>query len=190
MGARGGSGGPGHGGMSPYGGGVTAWGRVRQVGGAFGCLQPERGGVSADPFGRPGGREAKAPASSQFGARNRGVCTWSVEASWAWALGWGERGQRGGRARRNLSRGTFWAGARGRARAGLGAWLRSQVHRAAEPACAKAAGRLRSPGQCDGAGGGSRRAPGLGLGAGLGPGVVLSVRSGPAVEVSAGRAGG
>lgn len=50
----------------------------------------------------------------------------------------------------------------------------------AERACAKAAGKLRSPGQRDG--GGSRRAPGLGLGAGLGPGAVLSVRGGPAVE--------
>lgn len=62
------------------------------------------------------------------------------------------------------------------------------VSRVAERACAKAAGRLRSPGQRDG--GGSRRAPGLGLGAGLGPGAVLSVPGRPAVEVSAGRAAG
>lgn len=65
-----------------------------------------------------------------------------------------------------------------------------EVGPAAEPACAKAAGSLRSPGQCDGAGGGSRRAPGLDLRAGLGSGAVLSVRGGPTVEVSAGRAGG
>lgn len=57
-----------------------------------------------------------------------------------------------------------------------------EVGPAAEPACAKAAGSLRSPGQCDGAGGGSRRAPGLDLRAGLGSGAVLSVRGGPTVE--------
>lgn len=62
--------------------------------------------------------------------------------------------------------------------------------RTVEPVCAKAAGRLLSLGPRDGADGGPRRAPGLGLGAGLGPGAVLSVRGGPAVEVSAGRAGG
>lgn len=65
-----------------------------------------------------------------------------------------------------------------------------EVGPAAEPASAKAAGKLRSPGQCDGAGGGSQRAPGLDLRAGLGPGAVLSVRGGPTVEVSAARAGG
>ena len=65
-----------------------------------------------------------------------------------------------------------------------------EVGPAAEPACAKAAGSLWSPGQCDGASGGSRRAPGLDLRAGLGSGAVLSVRGGPTVEVSAGRAGG
>lgn len=65
-----------------------------------------------------------------------------------------------------------------------------EVGPAAEPASAKAAGKLRIPGQCDGAGGGSQRAPGLDLRAGLGPGAVLSVRGGPTVEVSAARAGG
>lgn len=42
------------------------------------------------------------------------------------------------------------------------------------------------PGKRDGAGGGSRRAPGLAVSAGLGPGPVLPVRGRPAVEVSAG----
>ena len=57
-----------------------------------------------------------------------------------------------------------------------------EVGPAAEPACAKAAGSLWSPGQCDGAGGGSQRAPGLDLRAGLGSGAVLPVRGGPTVE--------
>lgn len=174
---------------------VRAFGRLEP--GAWGACLSGRKQMEADPFGRPRRREAKAMGQVS-------LVPGTVPGAWGLS-GLGRlEGARGGRSVGDLP---ARKGARGLSGRGTGAWLRGypvvrrwpaeacrvepvEVCRAAEPACAKAAGRLWSPGQCDGAGGGSRRSPRLGLRAGLGPGAVLSVWGGPAVEVSAGRAGG